>query len=220
MFLSAPRLSPRTCMHHGINSRVLRFCVQQEIQLCVMRAARLKHICLILQMLRVSTSAVSNCQRPSVQWARAWSNAGSARSWFCGVGSGRQLLPSGEGDAQHQVKFDQIGPGHTKLRESKLIPTECQRVRPWTHTCHSQQSGMLGHLLLDLGGSLGPYRKPQRMQWIISLALVDHVILTLFRLICNLKLRIARRRGAVAPLAAVCFQRGVETRVLTPWAQI
>ena len=136
-----------------------------------------------------------SCPRPNVQWARTWSNAGSARSWFCGVGSGRKLLPSGAGDAQHQVKFDQIGPGRTKLRESKLISTESQRVRPWTHTRHSQQLGMLGILLLDLGGSLGPYCKPQRMQWIISLVLVGHVILTLFRLICNLKLRIARKRG-------------------------
>ena len=132
-----------------------------------------------------------SCQRPNVQWARAWSNAGSARSWFCGVGSGRKLLPSGAGDARHQVKFDQIGPGRTKLRESKLIYTESQRVRP----CRSQQLGMLGILLIDLGGSLGPYRKPSRLQWIISLALVGHVILTLFRLICNLKLRIARKRG-------------------------
>ena len=59
MFLSARRLSARTCMHHGINWRVLRSCMQLGIQLCVMGAARLKHICLILQMLRESTSAVS-----------------------------------------------------------------------------------------------------------------------------------------------------------------
>ena len=59
MFLSARRLSARTCMHHGLNWRVLRSCMQLGIQLCVMGAARLKHICLILQMLRESTSAVS-----------------------------------------------------------------------------------------------------------------------------------------------------------------
>ena len=102
-----------------------------------------------------------SCQRPSVEWAWAWSNAGSARSWFCGVGSGRKLLPSGAGDAQHQVKFDQIGPGRTKLRESKLIPTESQRVRPWTHTCHSQQSGMLGICSLTLVGHWNRIANPR-----------------------------------------------------------
>ena len=49
-------------------------------------------------------------QRPNVQWARAWSNAGSARSWFCGVGSGRKLLPFGAGDAKHPVKLDLDAP--------------------------------------------------------------------------------------------------------------
>ena len=76
-----------------------------------------------------------SCQRPIVQWARAWSNAGSARSWFCGKGSGQKLLPPGAGDAQHQVKLDLDA---KSCKSQHQFPQNPRRSGPGlTHVIHN-----------------------------------------------------------------------------------
>ena len=154
------------------------------IQLCVMRAAGPKHIHLILQMLRISTSAVS----AQTSNGRGPGLTHDLQGHGFVVCAWRELLPFWRRDC---AAPGQIRPRCAKLRESQLISKESQRVRPWTHTCHSQ---MLGILLNDLGGPLGPYCTPPRLQCVISFVLEGHVILTPVRLICHLKLRIVRKR--------------------------
>ena len=150
-----------------------------------MGAARLKHICPILQMLRESTSAVS----------AQLSN-----------GRGPGLTQDLQGHGFVAKALDKncclLGPGMRSTRSNWTWTQKAARVKINFHRIPDDQAldshtsfTTVGNALIDLGGPLGPYCKPPRLQWIVSLVLVGHVILTLFRLICNPKLRIARKRG-------------------------